>query len=170
MKTGSTAEPGGSPEIVQIVGALRRYVERDNMRDNDPPTSDGQVRCVPSRKITSDRWLNECHPRTTNGRRLSRPGYLIGRAPGGRAILVPGTRPISRRRRKVDGASHRGTRGEQTGRGRDNQKFYYATLDHYLKLKFRRPPVGRFALYGLRRLRSVASRAVRGNGVCARAG
>ena len=145
MVAGPSARPGKSPKIVEIDGALRRYVERDNMRDNDPPTSDGQIRGVPSRKIAPDGRFEDCQPQTTNGRRLSRLGYLTGRAPRGRAVLVPGTRPISRRRQKVGGASLRGTRPEQTGRGLDNQKSYYATLDHYLKGKFRRPPVGRFA-------------------------
>ena len=32
------------------------------MRDNDPPTSDGQIRCVPSRKITPDGRFEGLHP------------------------------------------------------------------------------------------------------------
>ena len=140
------------------------------MRDNDPPTSDGQIRCVPSRKITPDGRFEDLHPPSTNGRGLSRIGYLIGRAPRGRADLVPGTRPISGGRQKVDGAPLRGTRWEQTRRGRVGQKSYYATLDPYLKGKFHRPPVWRFALSKRTRWCSVASRAVCGNGVWALVG
>ena len=102
------------------------------MRNNNTPTSDGQIRCVPSRKITPDGRFEDLRPPSTNGCRLSRLGYLIGRAPKGRANLVPETRPISRRRQKVDGAPLRGTRWEQTRRGWVGRKSYCATLHPYL--------------------------------------
>ena len=66
---------------------------------------DCQIQCVLSRKITPDGRFEDLRTPTTNGRRLSGLGYLTGRAPKGRADLVPETRPISRFRQKVDGAS-----------------------------------------------------------------
>ncbi len=88
--------------------------------------------------------------------------------PKGRADLVPETRPISRRRQKVDGAPLRGTREEQTGRGWVGRKSCCATLDHYLMEIFHRPPVWRFALLEPTHWHSVASRAGGGNGAGAR--